>query len=117
MSKVVHVNKENYDVYIGRGKCPTTGRPSIWGNPFSHITEKHVLAEFIVESRDEAIRRFREYLLANEALMAQIMELDGKTLGCWCIDDSNHPPYPYICHGQVILEILTNLKAKRFLQR
>jgi hypothetical protein len=113
--KIVHVNKEPYDIYIGRGKCPATGRLSIWGNPFSHIADKETLAQFIVSSRDEAISRYREYLLNNEALMASIMELDGKILGCWCIRDADNPPIPYICHGQVIIEVLTNLKVKNFL--
>lgn len=28
MAKIVHCKKDKYDIYIGR--------PSIWGNPFSH---------------------------------------------------------------------------------
>ena len=34
MTKVVHCKKELYDVYIGR--------PSKWGNPFSHIKEPDI---------------------------------------------------------------------------
>jgi hypothetical protein len=108
MSKVVHVNKEPYDVYIGR--------PSKWGNPYTHIVDKETLAEFIVDSREEAISKYREYLTNNDELMGSIMELDGKTLGCWCIQDSNNPPYPYVCHGQVIQEIITSLKFKHVLR-
>lgn len=108
MCKVVHINKEPYDVYIGR--------PSKWGNPFTHIADKETLAEFIVESREEAIDKYREYLLNNKELMDSITELDGKILGCFCIKDSNNSPYPYVCHGQVILEILTKLKLKNILR-
>lgn len=108
MCKIVHVNKEPYDVYIGR--------PSKWGNPFTHIADKETLAEFIVENREEALSKYKEYLLNNAELMSTIMELDGKVLGCWCISDSNNPPVPYVCHGQIISEIITNLKLKNVLR-
>jgi len=107
MCNVVHVNKESYDVYIGR--------PSKWGNPYTHIDDKETLAEFIVSNREEAINKYRDYLLNNQELMDSIMELDGKVLGCWCIKDSSNP-YPYVCHGQVIQEIITNLKFKNVLR-
>ncbi len=107
MCKVVHINNEHYDVYIGR--------PSKWGNPFTHIEDKETLAEFVVTSREEAISKYREYLLNNTTLMDNIMELDGKILGCWCIKDSNNPPIPYVCHGQIILEIINQIKVKNFL--
>ena len=108
MCKVVHVNKESYDVYIGR--------PSKWGNPFTHIADKETLAAFIVSSRYEALIKYKEYLLNNEDLMSSIMELDGKILGCWCITDSDNPPYPFECHGQIIQSIITNLKLKNVLR-
>lgn len=108
MCRIVHVNKEPYDEYIGR--------PSKWGNPFTHISDKDTLAEYIVDSREDALIKFREYLLNNEELMSTIMELDGKVLGCWCIHDSSNPPYPYICHGQIIAEIITKIKLKNLLR-
>jgi hypothetical protein len=70
---VVHFKKEPYDVYIGR--------PSKWGNPFSH--KPGTLAEFRVRDRKEAIQKFEEYLLNNEELMNDLHELKGKVLGCW----------------------------------
>lgn len=113
MCRVVHVNKSEYDVYIGRGRCPKTGVESKYFNPFTHITHKPTLAEFTVENREQALESFREYLLNNEALMADILELDGKVLGCWCIDDSDKPPIPYVCHGQIILEVIEQIKLKK----
>jgi hypothetical protein len=114
MCRVVHVNKERYDVYIGRGNCPKTGVPSKYYNPFTHIAHKPTLAEFTVSSREEALASFKEYLFKNEALMDSVMELDGKVLGCWCIEDASSPPIPYICHGQIILEVIEQIKAKKF---
>jgi len=86
--RVVHFKKAPYDVYIGR--------PSPWGNPFSH--EEGTLAEFKVFSRTEAIRQFEIWLRAQPELVALVKrELKGKTLGCWCA--------PLQCHGDVLAKI------------
>lgn len=52
---VVHKHKAHYDVYIGR--------PSKWGNPFSH--KAGTLAQYRVASREEAIARYREWAAAR----------------------------------------------------
>lgn len=83
--RVVHCKKEGFDVYVGRG--------SKWGNPYSH--KEGTLAEYVVESRREAVQKFEEYLLSNEELMESLSELKGKTLGCWC--------KPKSCHGDILL--------------
>lgn len=83
--KVVHQKKEHYDVLISR--------PSKWGNPF--VIGKD-------GTRKEVIQKYEEYLRNNQELMNQILELDGKVLGCWC------SPLP--CHGDVILKIIEEKK-------
>src|SRR5579859_1174800 len=88
--KVVHCKKEPYDVYIGR--------PSKWGNPFTHIKDKTTIAEFVVDSREEAIKKYREWILNQPALLNDLHELKGKTLGCWC--------KPQSCHGDVLVELI-----------
>jgi hypothetical protein len=85
--KVVHCKRDPYDVYIGRG--------SIWGNPYTH--KDGTMAKYIVDSREEAIAKFEEYLLANENLMSKIGELRGKTLGCFCKPNKK-------CHGDILLK-------------
>lgn len=86
--KVVHCKKEPYDVYIGR--------PSKFGNPFSHLPG--TLAQWRVDTREEAIECFRNYLMNTpELLKAAKEELRGKILGCWC--------HPQSCHGDVLVEI------------
>jgi hypothetical protein len=91
--KVVHCKKEPYDVYIGR--------PSKWGNPFTHIKDKKTKAEFIVETRDEAVDKYRDWILSNPELLKDLHELKGKTLGCWC--------KPKSCHGDVLIKFRPNL--------
>jgi hypothetical protein len=88
--KVVHCKKEHYDVYIGR--------PSKWGNPFTHIKDKKTKAEFVVSSREEAIQKYREWILTQTALLDDLHELQGKILGCWC--------KPQSCHGDVLIDLL-----------
>lgn len=87
--KVVHSKKEPYDVYIGR--------PSKWGNPFSH--KEGTTAKYKVASRREAIEAYREWITKGEGkhLLADLHELKGKTLGCWC--------KPKRCHGDILLEL------------
>ena len=79
-TKIVHCEKQDYDIYIGRG--------SKWGNPF--VIGKD-------GNRSDVINKYRTYILNNVELMNSIYELKDKTLGCWC------SPKP--CHGDVLIEI------------
>ena len=91
MTRVVNKYKEPYDVYIGRG--------SKWGNPFTHLP-KGTKAKYVVSSREEAIDKFREYILHGEGkhLLNDLKELKGKTLGCFC--------KPKSCHGDILVELI-----------
>jgi hypothetical protein len=89
VGSVVHCRREPYDVYIGR--------PSQWGNPFSH---KRGADAFVVGSRDEAIEAYRRWLwkrieIEGETFVRALAELHGKTLGCWCA--------PKRCHGEILV--------------
>lgn len=90
-TRVVHCKKAAYDVYIGR--------PSKWGNPFSH--KLGTQAQFVVGSRDEAIAAYREWIVHQPELLAALPELKGKTLGCWC--------KPQSCHGDVLAALVDQL--------
>lgn len=81
---VVHCQRQPYDVYIGR--------PSDWGNPFSHV--RSAIAKFHVSTRVAAIQSFARWIKDQPALMARLHELKGKRLGCWCA--------PLPCHGDVL---------------
>ncbi len=89
--RVVNVKdkKASYDVYIGR--------PSKWGNKWSHIPFG-TLAQYVVDSREEAIRCYEEDALSKPEFIAMIKrELKGKILACYC--------YPLACHGDFLLKI------------
>lgn len=87
MKYVVHCKKERFDVYIGR--------PSIWGNPFSHLENSK--AQFKTATRDEAVEKYRLWILTQPELLAKLPSLKGKVLGCWCA--------PARCHGDVLAEL------------
>lgn len=89
--KVVHCKKEPYDEYIGR--------PGKWGNPFTvEIYGRGVCIDMF---EDWLIQR----LINGEITEDELLELDGKTLGCWC------KPRP--CHGDVYVKIIGRIKLHR----
>lgn len=92
---VVNKYKSEYDVYIGRG--------SVWGNPYTHIKDRNTKAEFIVETREESIEKYREFIYnkisTGEISMDDLRSLVGKRLGCFC--------KPKSCHGDILVEIVS----------
>ncbi len=95
---VVHCKKHEYDVYIGRGRCPKTRTWSRWGNPFKIGVDG---------TRAQVIEKYREYILNNVELLVALEELRGKRLGCWCVDEPvDHIREHKQCHGEVLLELL-----------
>lgn len=83
--RVVHCQREQYDVYIGR--------PSKWGNPWS----------IGALSREEVIEKYRVWIETQPALLASLSELRDKVLGCWCA--------PQACHGDVLVELANRKEA------
>lgn len=88
-TKVVHCKIEPFDIYIGR--------PSEWGNPFSH--KEGTKAQFKTSTVEEAVANYANWITTQPQLLAKISNLKGKTLGCWC----KHPKKPDApCHGDVL---------------
>ena len=77
---VVHCKKSKYDVYIGR--------PSKWGNPFEIGKDG---------TREDVVIKYEQWIITQPKLMADIGELKGKVLGCWCA--------PKACHGDVLARL------------
>ncbi len=71
------------------------GRPTKWGNPFS-----------CPENPIEAVERFRSTLNYGGYLSyADITELRGKDLACWCRIDQP-------CHADVLLKLANEEQSK-----
>ena len=77
---VVHCKRSKYDVYIGR--------PSKWGNPFNIGKDG---------TREEVILKYLRWLKDQPKLIAELDELKGKVLGCWCA--------PNACHGDALAKL------------
>lgn len=95
MCKVVNIKtfKGEY-VYIGR--------PSKFGNPYTHL-EYAKGTKFFCENREEAIKKYEEYLINNTKLMEDLPELRFKNLGCYC--------HPKPCHGNILKKYVDKLEA------
>ena len=92
MTTIVNIkHTADYDIFIGR--------PSQWGNPFSHLQRSS--AAYKVATRAEAIERYRQWILNQPHLLQQLPSLKGKILGCYC--------KPKACHGDVLIELINNL--------
>lgn len=90
VAKVININSnEPFDIYVGR--------PSRFGNPFTH--HQHLGGNLvIVDTREEAIARYEEWIRSQPELMAAAkLELRGCTLACWCC--------PLSCHADILLRI------------
>ena len=83
MAKVLNKKRDGLP-----GGAVYIGRPSKWGNPFVIGRDG---------TRGQVIAKFRDYLLRNERLMADLRELRGKDLVCWCA--------PCACHGDVLVAL------------
>lgn len=95
------MKNEPYDIYIGRG--------SKWGCPYTIIKDRPTLASEIVDSKEEALSKYKEYVLNNPELIESLDELEGMTLGCFC--------KPEKCHGDILLELLTKKKLQKMLKK
>ena len=93
---VVHLRRQGgqvvqgCDVYIGR-QVVRGG----WNLPLSKWANPYSVAA--CGSYDEAVRRYEAYLHTRPDLLADISELRGQVLGCWC------KPHP--CHGDVLAKL------------
>lgn len=105
VNKHYHTPTAN-DFYIGRG--------SILGNPFTSIKDRKTKAQFVCDSREESVGKYKEYILEaiknknckicdelNKIYKAAIYAKDNNSviyLVCFCA--------PKLCHGDIIKEMI-----------
>jgi hypothetical protein len=72
------------------------GRPTKWGNPFSHLSSNNAI---VVATREEAVEKYKAWLIEYVPSLIELakQELKGKDLVCWCA--------PKACHADILLEI------------
>lgn len=86
-TRVVNRRREEEDEYIGRG-----GNLGM-GNPFTHIPLGATKAKFQASCRQQSIDKFEDWVFDQAEILANIDQLRGKRLGCYC--------HPLPCHGTV----------------
>jgi hypothetical protein len=64
------------------------GRPTKWGNPFVMGRDGN---------RVEVILKYEKWICDQPNLLADLHELTGKNLICWCAPDP--------CHGDILLKL------------
>ena len=85
------------NVYIGRGRIVfIDGKRfpeynSIWANPFK-----------VENNREDVITQYELYIRrkinSDDNIKRLLLDLKGKTLGCWCKPNS--------CHGDILLKLI-----------
>lgn len=106
MGETVVVNiksGEPYDLYIGRAMPRMGLRGSIWANPFRIDAGC---------SREQAIEKYRLWLLEQRGLLQLLPSLQGKVLACWCAPKGGvTADDPLVCHGQILAGLADELAA------
>jgi hypothetical protein len=98
-TKVIHIK----DAPTGWRENPAyvfIGRPSKWGNPFSHL--EYSKAQHQVVSREAAVLFYEQRLLQEAELMNSLGELKDRILVCYC--------HPKACHGHVLAKHADKIK-------
>jgi hypothetical protein len=89
---VIRRNTALYESLRDQGLTVDIGRPGRWGNPHKlHNTNDDI-------ARAKVIAAYKEYIVGQPQLMADLPMLRGRALACWCA--------PKPCHGDVLVELL-----------
>ena len=86
-------NSNPDNIYIGRDQSHHTSGAvgSKWQNPFP--SDKY--------GREKCLQLYQEHVRGRADLLASIIELEGKQIGCWC------KPSP--CHGDLLVEMFKEM--------
>ena len=88
MKKTVNIKHDKYDIYIGRANLYYNLPESKWAN-------KWIIGKD--GTREEVLEKYRLWINSQPNLLADLHEIRGKVLGCWC--------KPLQCHGDILIEL------------
>lgn len=92
--KIYHAKR---DERITPADAVYIGRPSPFGNPWSHLMAAAVVTPKVKDVA-AAVEKFREYVKVNLAIKKMARRrLRGKDLICWCLKSP--------CHGEVLMDL------------
>lgn len=92
------------------------GRPTVLGNPFTHLTRDTKAIE-IVPTVEMAVARYSQWFyqqmktnsdfrLAVSKLAVEYQNTGYLNLACWCKDELQPRPTDHVCHADVIRDFL-----------
>lgn len=96
LTNVTYVGRQSRVVLKKDGKTPYYAKKSKWFNPFK-VSEGNF--------RESVIQEYVKHLYKSD-LIYDIMQLDGKLLGCWCT--------PELCHANSLVALI--IYYKKFLE-
>ncbi len=102
MIKLVNIKNKptpSYHIYIGRVNKWLDLPQSKWANPF-HLKKE--------ADRPAVLTAYCDHLLLWNSLVCHLEDLDGLTLGCYCV--------PKKCHGDVIIALYEDMVVNGFTQ-
>lgn len=112
-TQVINIKLKSTEWKRKTGRYVYIGRPSMYGNQFTHLKFLKMADIIIVSTVEEAVRNYREWLYhrqwkllqqgRRENIWRNMGKLDGKYLGCYC------DPEP--CHGHVLAKAVEDWKA------
>jgi hypothetical protein len=115
-TRIVHCQKEKYDVYIGRKSPRHRLTQSIFANPYRIGVEDG--------TRQEVIQKYLAYaksmIETNPLFRKAVLNLHGRTLGCWCCQTPVETFRPFDqmeCHGEVLAVLAYDLYLDSLAER
>lgn len=93
------------------------GRPTIYGNPYTHLSDQPTRAAYVVRNVDEAVARYKQWfynqLFGNlefqqgiQRMINQYQNTGCLYLGCWCQDELRPSPKDHGCHATIIRDYI-----------
>lgn len=112
-TRVVDIHRKNgktpyFDIYIGRAEPRAADKRAHKRSKWACDFRKEEYGELVFV-------KYKHHVVNTPELINAIEELRGMVLGCWCVDSDNYDNI--VCHGQVLIKILDELKGNFGLRR
>ena|SRR5579859_847600 len=89
----------------GTGRYVYVGRPSFWGNPYTHLKFVTTHAIIKVSTVEEAVARYAADFWNDLDMVAALPELIDCVLGCFCLTVLDGVfTKPYRCHAAFLAD-------------
>ena len=95
---------QDCDIYVGR-KLTMGG----WNLPASKWQNIYKVNEY---GLSKALELYEKHVRETPELWNSLEELEGKVLGCWCIQKPKQGD-PEVCHAQILMRLINEKKFQK----